>query len=294
MMHFLTGILFSSLLCRGLAVEAKFGPRYDLPGNKKLMRSQDREETDTAGSYAQLGASGEFVKIRNDPEKDCHDSYILGSPDTNDCTDGDLHANIITESPCEKAAEAAGVSQGMPSLNLSFNLGDDSLYKETHPRGCFKDKQHNAFFYNPIGYKPTPDGNWTARGGTPVCTRERYRNGSIQSASDYGCPAGGYSVITTRGACLEYAECSSYSHNEDEFDVGAPAQINNVANPAAHPEAWAQQYNDMPRGCFIREENGYVYFNTPHNDTSGNPTIYPTNPQGTPLCWIPKYSDSTS
>jgi hypothetical protein len=289
MVHFLTITFLFSSLCRGLAVEANFGLEPDLPGNKRpLMRRQDDEDS----SYVQLGFSGEFAKTSNDPMIDCRDAYLLGSPDTNDCTDSDLHANIITEAPCEKAAEAAGVSKGVPSLNLSFNMGDDSLYKEDHPRGCFRDKVHNAFFYNPVGYKPTPNSNWTNRGGTPVCTMSRFRNGTKDPpVNDYGCPSD-YSEILTRGACLEHAECFGDNYNDDEFDVGAPAQINNVANPAAHPETWAQQYNEMVRGCFIREENQYVYFNTPHNDSSGNPTILPTDPKGTPACQRPKFVTS--
>jgi len=291
MSHLLTLALLLPSLWRGLAIESK---------GEALMR---RHAGGAESSAVHLGPSGEFVEMARqapaeadhmakyaEAEADfCGEAYILGTADKNECVDSTKHHLILRESLCRAAAEAAGVSAGtreanataVPPITSNFVVDIDNINK--HPIGCFKDKNNDAFFYNPAGDWPT---NPAASGGTPVCHRVRYQNAST---TDGTCPTTGYARLDAgtndeEENCRTVGECSGYCRTENLFRVGAAPATNVVQNPVDPRPTWAQTYNNMPKGCFIRPGDGCVYFNYPQS--SGDPTN-PYNTNGyIPVCSI--------
>lgn len=302
MSHLLTLALLLPSLWRGLAIESK---------GEGLMR---RHAGGAESSAVHLGPSGEFVEMEGhvrlarqapaeadsmakyaEAEADfCGEAYILGTADKNECVDSTKHHLILRESLCRAAAEAAGVQAGTRVANATagitsnFVVDTDNINK--HPIGCFQSSSsgdNGAFFYNPAGDWPTNPGQ---NGGTPVCHRARYQNAST---TDGTCPTTGYARIdegtnAEEEDCRTVGECQGYCRTENLFRVGAEPATNPIQNPVDARPTWAQTYNNMPKGCFIRPADGCVYFNYPQS--SGDPT----NPHNTngyiPVCEIGKWT----
>merc|ERR1719498_856371 len=204
----------------------------------------------------------------------CFESFLLGQSNKNNCTDANVHSLILREAECREAAAEANAQTGNGQANFVVDYDN----KDNHPIGCFKDADKNIFWFNPDGDWPKhPEGETRNPGGTPVCSRKRYLNGTLPST----CPAG-YTAIQEEEACRSIAECEGYCMSS-VFRVGIPAATNAVKNPPDPRPAWAADYNKMPKGCFIREEDGCVYFNKPR-------AAAPTSPAGIPLCSISTWS----
>merc|ERR1719240_778617 len=274
-------------------------------------------------SLAHLSPAGELVNGQTPTSsatntQDCGISFVLGPADYaggGECETASEDTLIFTRDMCQKAVDAA-VAAGIHDAtagaghNAPFSMDDDSIYKDNHPRGCFKMKTTNVFYYNPVGYKPDPttsheNKSWTLHddlGGFPVCTRARYLNGTI-SGQVTNCPSNYVTIDnpsdTSMGPpidmnsklaidnCRTAAQCLTYAIQEDQFTVGAPppVQTNCYPNPLADGtpgngcpeephdprEPWACEYDYMPKGCFIRERDHKVYFNDPRSTDPSKP-----------------------
>lgn len=257
-------------LWRGLAIDSAVLSPDGAGGDRRpLMRHEDKG---AESSMIHLSPSGEMLKLQGTQRSKqsgdfCSEAFILGEEDKNNCTDTDLHSLILRESECRAAASEAGAQEG----TAAFPFVVDYDHKEKHPIGCFKDKGQNVFFYNPNGDWPK---NPQQKGGTPVCSRKRYLNGT---ASPEGCPTG-YAAVMDEDDCRTLAQCEGYCM-QSVFKVGIPAETNPVQNPPDPRPAWAADYDQMPKGCFIREQDGCVYFNQPRDAP-------PSNPTGIPVCSI--------
>lgn len=281
MVHLLTVALPLASLCRGFAVVTKTDPTTDgsASDRKPLMRLQ--RDSQPESSMVHLGASGELVDLQRERpnsspqsgEMDfCGEAYVLGQASKNNCTAPGEHSLILREALCRAAATEAGAQEGTPTAK--FMVDYDNIDK--CPIGCFKDAKKNVFFYNPNGDWPsTPE----KIGGTPVCHRKRYLNGTVDDNG--GCPTGYANNLDEEG-CRSVAKCEGYCTTE-YFRVGLPAQTNAVKNPPDPRPPWAANYNGMPKGCFIRAEDGCVYFNVAQ-------AAPPTAPKGTPVCSIATFA----
>jgi len=283
MVHLFTNALLLASLSRGLAVVTKTDPSPDgsASDRKPLMRLQ--RDSLPESSMVHLGASGELVE-RERPESSpqsgemdfCGEAYVLGQASVDGeqtkCTVAAEHSLILREALCRAAASEAGAQEGTPTAK--FTVDYDNIDK--CPIGCFKDATKNVFFYNPNGDWPsTPE----KIGGTPVCHRKRYQNGTLDNNA--GCPSG-YANNLEEEACRSVAKCEGYCTTE-YFRVGLPAATNAVKNPPDPRPTWAANYNGMPKGCFIREEDGCVYFNVAQ-------AAAPTAPKGIPVCSIATFA----
>jgi len=268
-------------LWRPFTVDAKGVMAPDSPsGNRRpLMRAQDEA--------MQLGAKGEFAEVKknkNIMDYDC-DSYILGAAyvlgAADHCQDAPStpHTSVNGLTDCEEAARQAGTTFG--------NLGQPIQYddEDKYPKGCYRDPS-GEFFFNDAD---TPAGPITD-GAVQVCRRDRFVNGSADGVT---CPDG-YERLKHNETCKMVAECLSRGGQPNAFIVGTDAhpgargsrdpegQYNNV-NQDTRP-SWAWDYNSMPAACFIREQDGMVYFNEPMNLTTWQERPAPTAPIGMPLC----------
>lgn len=270
---------------------------------KRMMRHHvDKGHAERSAGY--IGPAGELLQRHGHAQKTqprnerksresdfCDDAYVLGTADTNDCTDASKQTTITRESLCRDAATAAGAAAGQYDAKFEVDYDNEDLC----PWGCFRSKTNTSvFFFNPNGNVSINPGH---HGGTPVCRRKRYMQGTIAS----GCPTG-YEMIDgapgsdlDRDACWGAGDCGGYQMQSEYFDVGILDPTPNGDKVDSIRPPWAQVYNNMPKGCFIRSEvisNKTVlsvYFNVPQ-------TAAPTSPTaegGVPICRIiSKYATS--
>lgn len=280
MARLLIAVLLVPSLWRGLAIDSAVLSPDGAGGDRRpLMRHHDKG---AEASMVHLSPSGEMLKVqRAQGSKQhlsstdfCSESFILGQANKNNCTDSSLHTLILREAECRAAASEANAQEGTSALPFTVDYDN----KEKHPIGCFQDANSNIFFYN-------PNGNWPSSpqegGGIPVCSRKRFLNGTTNSNG--GCPTG-YANIDDEDFCRSMAQCEGYCE-ESVFKVGEPAETNPVQDPPDPRPAWAANYNGMPKGCFIREEDGCVYYNVPQ-------ATDPTSPSGIPVCSITTWATS--
>lgn len=200
------------------------------------------------------------------PTSFCNDDFILGKPDTSECTDS-THSLMDNIAMCQEAASRSG--SGYPDNDVI-----PADWDKVRPKGCFKFacSQHSSgfcYFFN--------DDNNAAQStieGTPVCRRNKYAYGANNSAdADGGCPAG-YEVIIDSNEtdwCSAAAACQSIAKGAD-FNV---------------QDSGAATYDLYPKGCFIKAAGtdgvatDTVYYNAPINGSA-----LPSAPVGQPLCKV--------
>lgn len=186
----------------------------------------------------------------------CNYDFPVGRLDTNNCTDSSKHSLILQEGMCIEAARMAGAYTFHDDFKLT------SEWYDKHPKGCFKYNCGEA--RNRICYFFNGDGDWPTGPlkGEPICSRPRRLNGTKDSpAADGGCPAG-YEVIDHNETCSEAAKCMGYCQGT-QFSIG----VHNASHHLLHP-----------RGCFIDDVDGCVYYNGPSHMGVG------TSVRGTPIC----------
>lgn len=189
----------------------------------------------------------------------CDYDFPTGKTDTNNCTDGSKHEMILQEEMCIFAASEAGATTAHDSFK------EPAEWEDKHPKGCFKYKcsespKNVCYFYN-------GDGDWPSQPkGTPICSRPKHLNGTKDSAAkDGGCPSG-YKVVDDGETCYKSAGCLGYCTGA-EFRIG-------TSNASKHLE--------YPRGCFIDNTDGCVYYNGPSSMGEGKSV------SGTPICNVSK------
>jgi hypothetical protein len=279
---------------------------------RPLIRTQSKADDVSA---IHLGPSGEFVEVNEHRHhiaqgdstsslspppvpvitqmRKCWYSYILGEPDKNECKDKQLHELILNEEHCEFAALQAGACKGPcnSATGHDFNVGLDEKGDErsnatgadgiyaSHPLGCFRSRANpNEFYFNPStsAWPDRPDRG----GGTPVCQRRRFHNGTTNA--DGGCP-GKYEKVLDIDSCRTAADCQGYGA-EDDFLVGVVTPQEDPPPSDRRPD-WMQQYDGKPKGCYIRLEDGKVYYNRPRD-------TMPDAISGIPVCNITRYVET--
>jgi len=196
----------------------------------------------------------------------CREDFPLGKPDTSECNtdNGVSHQLIYRESECEKAAEEHGMTKGR-GAELPFVI-INAFDQNKHPKGCFKDKDHDAVFFNDIGDMPTMA---SLGGGTPICHREKYKAGPAGTST---CPTD-YVAILDEELCKTFADCRGKCMLS-EFRVGV-----NASSPSADERPTdASNYDNFPKGCFIKSSDNCTYFNVPRDVDPAGPVT------GTPMC----------
>jgi hypothetical protein len=278
-------------------------------GDRRPLMRAHSQRGDDPSAMIHLSPAGDFVEVhthrvagagrhRNDPatadDDLCKYSFLLGKPDTNDCLDTTKHENIEDQEDCKFAATQAGACHGpcggcVTEMNIGLDCngterldatGPNGRYN-THPIGCFKSKTANEYYYNPwVGTPRRPEIN----GGTPVCQRARFVLGN--PGEDDGCPddtskGDSYAKITDLDFCRTAAECQGYEVDDNYFLVGiAPPANNNDRRPA-----WMRTYNGKPKGCYLKNDVGYAYFNQPQASTPAGIEI-----STTPICSIRRFA----
>lgn len=192
----------------------------------------------------------------------CKIDYPLGVPDTNDCVDINNHTVVLDEAMCREAARLSNASAGGGETS-PFLVAEE--YSDYFPFGCFKIHGKPEYYFNPAGGYP----KWPM--GIPICYKDKFKNGTT-GAND-GCPRG-FQKILDDLTCRETALCLGLCINEDNYEYGV-----NVSAPAEDTrQADAWKYDNFPRGCFIKPDDGCVYYNVPRDYTPAGPI------SGTPLC----------
>jgi len=239
-----------------------------------------RYETGAEGEVVELKEVETIHKVEEKQNRSCNtdfcrNGYLLGQEGTNECQDAALHSLITTVGPCEDAARAAGGEIGTPTTHFVLQ---GVVIIEEYPIGCYREAGDGPFFFNPSGSLPTNPGK---HGATPVCRRNRNVNGTTNSNG--GCPTDSthaYQRVLDLSTCQKLASCEGYCKDlNNVFEVGTQVPSEAVRDDR---EAWTSKYNEMPSGCFIRPEDGCVYYNTPQ-------AAEPTAPKGIPLCNISTY-----
>lgn len=190
----------------------------------------------------------------------CDFDFPTGKTGSNNCTHPTNQSLILQENMCIFAASEAGATTSHSSFK------EPSEWENVHPKGCFKYSCSEAannvcYFYNGDGDWPNGDLK-----GTPICSRPKHLNGTRNSAAaDAGCPAG-YEVIDHGDTCFKTAGCLGYCTGS-EFRIG---------------EQNASKHLEYPRGCFIDNTDGCVYYNGPNALGRG------TSVSGTPICNVSK------
>lgn len=181
----------------------------------------------------------------------CNYDFPLGEDMTSNCT-AEGEEMILDMAECKQAAVMAGAK-----TNDDFEVRYDWYNK--HPEGCFKDECKDGksvcYFFNPSPTLPT-----ALESGQPVCKRPKLINGTANTNGE--CKTG-YQPIEDEAQCMEFGSCLGHC-------IGSEFRIN-IKN--------ASLYNQYPKFCFIKEEDGCVYFNEPRE---GMPD--PAGPVGMPLC----------
>lgn len=277
-------------------------------GEKQTSSSSATTTSDCQDSYV----TGDYCSQYN-TDGTCH-TWTDGNVANSECTTPSEEELILNHDACQEAVLAAvnaGITDAtygcMSSACATYTgtaspgtMNADSIYKEHYPMGCFKSANSNVFYFNPVGAKPNPlEHNWTTvagRGGFPICTRHRYWNGSTSTATPPAttCHNQYYIAIDQKGTdpvdlthsegidnCRTAGQCLTYSM-VDMFQVGDPppprANPNgNTFEPLDPRPTWAREYNYMPKGCFIRETDGNMYWNAPQ-------TLDPSDPGCTTNC----------
>lgn len=198
----------------------------------------------------------------------CAEDFPFGKPDTSEClTDnGARHSLIYRESECEKAAEEHGMTKGR-GAELPFVI-INAFDQNKHPKGCFKDKDNDAVFFNGIGDMPTMA---SLGGGTPICHREKYKAGPAGTST---CPTD-YTAILDEELCKTFADCRGKCMLS-EFRVGVAAS--SPSNDERPADASGSNYDIFPKGCFIKSSDNCTYFNVPRDVDPAGPVT------GTPMC----------
>lgn len=225
-------------------------------------------------------------------EEDCDQEPILGLADSNNCSDMTKHALIIDKATCERAMILSG---GKKDEVMGFDIADGTAQadenQDRHPSGCFisacgsvkghKVAERNDFdvpcFYFNQKEWPAHPGEY---GGTPVCFRDRYLNGSTYTNGkneeeetwndDESCPEG-YQVVMNETQCRSTAVCLGMKQAE-EFRVGTTNHSENSLYPI---------------GCFQLADDDMYMFNPEIYEADGTRRI-PTAATGIPVCNVSK------
>lgn len=256
----LTRFLISDVSCVSVTVEGS------------LVRSESKQKDEPVKMQLELQPSGAMQPSREDDsavgKAMCEMDWPLGPEGGCKCADEAKHNLILEEDECMEAARQAGVSAPF----LTFRL--HSEWYNHHPKGCFKqscsqDPKGICYFFNPVGDNPARCKNETklVNGndapevtGQPVCKRPKYQNGTLNS--NEGCPTG-YQNIIDAAYCKDAAVCMGITQGS-EFRVTSKNQ---------------SRHDDFPKGCFVDNKDGKVYFNPLLENW-----VAPRSPFGTPLC----------
>lgn len=227
--------------------------KYAMNSNGQIysvVRAHQHDDIDVQPAY-----NGDDKDV-GDADSDidfCNYDFPLGEDLTSNCS-AKGEEMILDMAECKEAAVMAGAK-----TNDDFEVRYDWYNK--HPEGCFKDKcgkgKDVCYFFNPSPTLPT-----ALESGQPVCKRPKLINGTANTNGE--CKTG-YQPIEKEAECMEFGSCLGHC-------IGSEFRIN-IKN--------ASLYDLYPKFCFIKEEDGCVYFNEPRK---GMPD--PAGPVGMPLCEV--------
>jgi len=286
-------------------------------GIAATLHSEDRSgiiRSEVSSRRVNLNAHGDIIKASGAAEviqtlrgATCNIDFLMGQEKKNNCTTlggGGGGGNssggngTLLELANGTAPESGGGGGGAPvypqptahtllidrgqcrdaAAIMNGKVQNATLFAKTYdeqdfvPKGCFQDAcdppGENAwdkvcFFYNANGDWPR-----SIASGTPICTRPKLLNGTKDT--DGASCVDAYKVIDDDAVCKSAALCLGYEiAPKEEYSIG---NFN------------ASEHLDRPRGCFINEKNGYVYYN------DYDPTIIPQRATvkvtGIPLCIV--------
>jgi len=286
----LTGLVVMVPLCISTLYLATIGLSF-VQGNAVTIEASDssphlvrRESMMEVRSSGKL-APQDRAKSEGCGQNCCNEVYYDGTPNSNTCTGAGGQGNLPTDgsrltstSKCKDAAERRKFTKPEGTGDIAQN-GKDNY---EHPEGCFQhpcdeDPTKDCYFYNDVATSPP-----APIVGTPICSRPRYVDGTIDATTkDSTCPYG-YLLIDDHDECQDMLTCKSY-----------PSGV--VFKIQDHIHADELQYDDYPVGCFRDTPSssdpgapeGRVYFNLPPS-TRAAKTGLPKNPIGTPVCYLPQ------
>jgi hypothetical protein len=228
----------------------------------------------------------------------CGEAFLLGKLDENACLDTTAHAcPVRRKTLCEEAAAEAGATV---DADITVQKEPDDFGK--HLAGCFKKTidGKDKFYYSDADVEQSAPNQGVTPGETAVCHRPRYLNGTDGQATE--CSDTSYELIVTADGCRNAVSCLGHATEKGLFIVGVPANIVDTTGQQVEPRpAWATEYSNSPKGCFIRTDaNGVkrAYYNEWQElDDAGNPvagvdresTRTAGTITGTPICQIAKW-----
>jgi hypothetical protein len=200
----------------------------------------------------------------------CNFDYVEGVANGVKCSDEQRHTLILDSGVCLFAAEVTG----HPVMPMDTFLIAHADYN-SHPRGCFRKpcttgNATDCYFFNGNNDATRlhmAGTNGTTIAGTPVCTRDKYTNGTVDGM-DCNLPSV-YSLISNDTECSSAAECLGYRQ-------GSVFKI--LKDLPVYPFT-PGDHRSLPHGCFINTPDQEVYYNE-YDSTSATPT----HPKGTPIC----------
>lgn len=243
-----------------------------LASDSSLMRREARSADDRDGI---LDAPAEDLGCGTlCPTKD----FLMGVEKTNSCRHSDNETKVVDQATCIYAAGRNKVHlprHADGTLDqMAFVLHDLLQWESTHPAGCFHAKCHDDAtkdcYYLNTAAEEISNASLPGFDGTPVCERQRYRDGTINGQG--GCPAE-YQVVMNETLCQEL--CGIYDDKCNEFfRVG-------TTNYSMHYR--------YPHGCFHLKDSGGLTINGTHSMTR----VYfndihagSANVIGTPMCEV--------
>lgn len=191
----------------------------------------------------------------------CGLNYIDGETDSFNCTAGSTL--ILTHALCHTAA----AGQEGDTFEVDPTLSDAI----DQPEGCFKSAA-SKYFFNPVGLqrKNATTGLPIPVAGTPVCQRPIYTTGVAHNNGTVTCDAG-YELINDENACQFEGNCDP--------EVAVPGVPFRITLGNASDEA------NYPKGCFVNNPDGKLYFNK-ITDDGVVWNLKPGNDTGTPVCKV--------
>jgi hypothetical protein len=173
----------------------------------------------------------------------CDSSYPLGveNPKTvNVCNTGG--SEIIREEDCKHAASMLGYPVG-----TNFQIKDDWINPSTGTSDGVRFAKNCVLINGTVYMNPT-DSAMSAAGweGTPICSRDIYKNGTSATTADAGCePADDYEPVDTYAECEWAHDCQFGGMFCQEPDFGNELYSTTTA----------------PKGCYRNDATGCYGFN---------------------------------
>lgn len=262
-------LVFALIANKAAAQSGEGSLEPDGPQHHPLIRGEPVQRS------VLLEATGELVKkadpapapaspIHAEPlgdTKTCNMDYMEGPANGLACAAA-THTPITDSAVCLEAAQVTG-TQVMP--RATFLIAHPDFSK--HPRGCFKmpcteGNATECYFFNDDDDESFRSHADTVT-GTPICTRDKYTNGTKDGSACYSI----YNLIASEKECNDAAECLGYP-SADTFRID-------------EDEGNTKRYDLFPQGCFIMKKDQHVYFNAYTSSMAK-----PTNPVGTPICKV--------